>query len=98
MTGTGPKNTRAAERHPLTLPVATDAGEGLTRDVSTQGVYFTCKGGFQVGARITFSIMLGEEGDGAPLRLRCSGKVVRIDTVGDEVGVGAKISSYTIEP
>jgi len=89
---------RAAKRHPLHVPIVTDVGEGVTRDVSTKGVFFKAKGGFTVGARITFSIVLGEDEGEAPLRLRCSGRVVRVETDDDEVGVAAQISSYSIEP
>ena len=89
---------RVVERHPLRLAIATDKGSGVTRDVSTAGVYFTCNGGFEVGARMTFTIDLAGEGEGSPLHLRCSGRVVRVEGTGGDMGVAVEVSTYSIEP
>lgn len=89
---------RAAKRYELNLPVATDGGEGRTRDLSADGVYFTCERGFAVGSKISFSISLDSDGSDIPLRMSCSGVVIRVESNGDEVGVAAKIESYRILP
>lgn len=89
---------RAAKRYPLNLPVATDGSDGRTRDLSAGGVYFTCDRGFAVGAKISFSISLDTADADLPLRMKCSGVVLRVESNGGEVGVAAKINSYSIEP
>ena len=93
---------RRARRFPMTLPVAlsgsgeTTEGGVQTRDVSSGGVYFEIGEAPQPGSRMEFVLTLPTEITLAgPVRVRCLGKVVRVDRgVGRRVGVAATIDRY----
>ena len=92
-----PLANRITPRYQLSVPVELDQGVGVTRDLGTSGVYFTCEKGFTPGSQISFTIVLDAMNAEKPLRMRCSGKVVRIETNGEAVGVAAKIDEYVIQ-
>ena len=92
----GPEG-RLAPRFPVDLPVEFDGGVGVTRDLGASGVFFTCERGLTPGSRIDFTIVLDGLNQNRPLRLRCSGEVVRVETSGSTVGIAAKIEEYTIK-
>ncbi|HEU0121967.1 MAG TPA: PilZ domain-containing protein [Bryobacteraceae bacterium] len=52
---------------------------GETRNLSSGGVLFTSNGKLQKGDPIEYLVTLPSAGDDAGLRLRCMGKVVRVD-------------------
>ncbi|MBI3934491.1 MAG: PilZ domain-containing protein [Acidobacteria bacterium] len=97
---------RRAKRFPMRLPVAVKAElhkpEKLvveTRDVSSSGVYFEFGSPLEVGATLEFQLTLPEPiTKGSPLRIRCIGKVVRVekDPPGEKghLGVAATIERY----
>lgn len=68
---------------------------GHTRDVSSRGVFFYVQSGIQEGAPIEFMMTLPPEITLAgPIRVRCSGKVVRVEQNGQEQGVAVAIDKY----
>jgi hypothetical protein len=76
------KNQRFELKLPIELVKA--GGEGLpqvgeTRNLSSGGVLFTSDGRLQKGDPIEYLVTLPAHGDEAGLRLRCMGKVVRVD-------------------
>ena len=98
---------RRAQRFPMTLPVdlkqVEEAGDGgseivQTRDVSSGGVYFEYESHLEVGTSLEFVLTLpGEITKGSSVRIRCMGKVVRVDSTseqGDRVGIAATIERY----
>jgi hypothetical protein len=96
---------RRAKRFPMRLPVAVTAdrlkSERLvveTRDVSSSGVYFDFSGPLEVGAAVEFLLTLPEAiTKGGPVRIRCIGKVVRVDKPpagNSHLGVAATIERY----
>ena len=97
MNQAGRFGARTAPRFHIELPVELENGVGVTRDFCTTGVFFTCERGFAPGSQISFTIVLDGQHVDKPLRLQCSGEVVRIEAHGESVGVAAKINEYTIQ-
>lgn len=58
---------------------------GETRNLSSGGVLFTSDADVYVGQPIEFMITLPTGSEGAPVRLRCVGKVVRLEKPASEV-------------
>jgi hypothetical protein len=60
---------------------------GETRNLSSGGVLFTANGRLQKGDPIEYMVTLPAAGSETGLRLRCMGKVVRVDErAGQEAG------------
>ena len=93
---------RSNRRFSLDLPVVVkflDNGTyevtGHTRDVSSRGVFFYVNSEIAEGASIEFVMTLPSEITLTdPIRVRCSGKVVRVDRTADEQGVAVAIDKY----
>jgi len=97
---------RRAKRFPMRLPVAIKVEpaknvkqEVETRDVSSSGVYFEFGGALEVGVNLEFLLTLPEPiTKSSPVRIRCIGKVVRVDKTpageAGHVGIAATIERY----
>jgi hypothetical protein len=96
---------RAIQRFPLQLPVTVTANSGNStgamaesRDVSSHGICFYCDEPMEAGAPIEFTVVLPPEVTmSVPLRVRCSGTVVRkeVRSHGEQrFAVAASIQSY----
>ena len=68
------KRTEVREGAALTLRLD-DGGSGLTRDVSTSGVYFESDAEQTVGSEIDFTIDF--DTPSGPLHLKCHGEIPR---------------------
>ena len=83
---------RTEERISAELPVALRAGgEGVTRDISASGVFFSTSTAVTEGETIEFAV---EFEDGVGKRqwlMQCSAKVVRIERGTSSLGVAARI-------
>ena len=69
----------------------------VTRDISARGVYFDFSEKMEPGAEIEFELNLPPElAAGRNVRIRCRGKIVRVEEPGREgnVRVAATIDSY----
>jgi hypothetical protein len=97
----GPEK-RSIRRVLLDLPVSVkflDSGRrevsGHTRDVSARGVFIYLETDIRVGAPIEFVMTLPTEITlSNPIRVRCSGAVVRVERTGNEQGVAVAIAKY----
>lgn len=97
-----PPEKRATRRFSLDLPIAVkflDNGayeaNGHSRDVSSRGVFFYVSSNIEEGASIEFVMTLPAEITlTSPIRVRCAGKVVRADKMGNEQGVAVAIDKY----
>lgn len=101
---TGNSEQRTTRRFALKLPLtvkaqAAGAGEiaAETEDVSARGVFFYMDSSVQQGSMIEFTLTLPAEvtlTEG--IRVRCQGRVVRVDhdTDGGQVGIAAAIEQY----
>jgi PilZ domain len=96
---------RAIQRYPLQLPVTVTAklghcagAMGESRDVSSHGICFYCNEPIERGSAIDFTLVLPPEITmSVPLRVRCTGTVVRTEnrSHGDQrFSVAASIQSY----
>ncbi len=98
---------RTSRRFSLKLPVSIRFANGElhevpaeTRDVSAQGVFFYTGSKLQQGERVEFTLTLPPEVTLTDsIRVRCQGRIVRID--GDthpQVGIAAIIEQYDFVP
>ena len=85
---------RHEDRIPIEVPVALEAGAGLSRDISRSGIYFLTGEAMVPGSMVRFSIELDHIRAGKPLRLDCQGQVLRIEQASDKYGVAASISEF----
>lgn len=93
---------RATRRFSLDLPISVkflDNGRrelaGHTRDVSSRGVFMYLETEIEPGAPIEFVMTLPPEITLAdPIRVRCTGKVLRVDKAAQEQGVAIEIAKY----
>ena len=101
--GTG-TDERKHRRFDLSLPaqVRTRADappevQTSTRDISASGVYLTLPRGIEPGAELEWELTLPPElSQGNVVRIRCRGKVVRVERPDAEgkIGVAATIENY----
>ena len=76
------KNQRFELKLPIELVKGSSEGTtqiGETRNLSSGGVLFTSDGKLQKGDSIEYMVTLPSNGGEPALRLRCMGKVVRVD-------------------
>jgi len=93
---------RSTRRFSLELPITvvyTNNGrtelEGQTRDVSSRGVFIYANTNFVEGAVIEFVMTLPREITLAePIRVRCAGRVLRIENKDQRQGIAATIDQY----
>jgi hypothetical protein len=80
----------------VTLPVAESSSvDSQTRDVSARGVFFYLDSEVKEGSNIEFTLTLPPEITlTESIKVRCTGKVVRVDKGGKEVGIAAAIEQY----
>jgi len=91
----GPEQ-RQAPRVQGALPIVTECGKGITRDLSTSGVFFETDGSFSPGQSIEFSIYFEHLCPDRPVCVNCKGAIVRVEKKGDMIGVAASIDSCYI--
>jgi PilZ domain-containing protein len=97
----GPEK-RSIRRFSLDLPISVkflDNGRhevsGHTRDVSARGIFIYLDTEIRAGAAIEFVMTLPAEITlSDPIRVRCTGKVLRVDKSGQEQGVAVAIDKY----
>jgi hypothetical protein len=83
---------RRAQRYRLAAPVALQNGStGITRDISTEGIYFETERGHSIGDMVNLSVHLGEAS------IRCEGRVVRLEQVEDKFGIAVDLTSYRFD-
>lgn len=89
--------SRVEERVIAELPVSFgDGSTGITRNISASGIYFEAdrapKGDYLMSFSVEFQNGLGG------LVLSCQGQVLRIEQLGDRVGVAARILESKLAP
>ena len=82
----------------MTLPVELERGSGITRNISTSGVFFETDKVFSAGDPIRLTLVLEPTFPGTPICLHCQGQIVRAEQHEQKVGVGVAFSSYRFEP
>jgi hypothetical protein len=99
--------SRNSRRFALKLPVAVRCEDGTlrelnaeTRDISAQGVFFYAGSHLQEGSPLEFTLTLPPEITlTESIRVRCRGRVVRVDSDSPaHVGIAAIIEQYDFVP
>lgn len=93
---------RSTRRFSLDLPISVkflDNGRqeltGHTRDVSSRGVFMYLDAEIKSGAAIEFVMTLPPEITlSNPIRVRCAGRILRVDKAEQEQGVAVAIDKY----
>ena len=92
---------RANRRFPLCLPVLAKFGGAevstQTRDISSRGICFYAWNEFSVGSKLEFVLTLPSEMTFSdPIRISCTGRVVRIEDKQDgaPLAIAAVIDDY----
>jgi len=88
MTSDELRELRAAERFQLRLPVnfswplrgqQTQTGEGLTRDISSRGLFVSAQNGPRIGANLRFEFNLTPDDVSSAVQVEGKGRVVRVE-------------------
>jgi PilZ domain len=90
---------RYAIKLPLLVRWASAAGAReivtVSEDVSSRGIYFTSPTELASGSSLEIVMtLLREVINAGPVRVRCLGRILRVHTEGQAVGVAAKIDGY----
>jgi hypothetical protein len=97
---------RTSRRFALKLPVSIRYADGQpreipaeTRDVSAQGVFFYTGSRLSEGEKVEFTLTLPPEITlTESIRVRCRGRIVRIDDAPTRTGIAAIIEQYDFVP
>lgn len=94
MSGEDRDEQRSSTRYAVRVPVSFDGGEGATRDVSTCGVLFETTATVVIGQRLDLILTFGDHS----LRLKASGRVVRIVASDHATAVAIELGDAAVEP
>jgi hypothetical protein len=86
---------RGEERFAAAMALTLPGGKGETRNVSASGVYFVTDVRLHAGSALTFEVAFPDVA-GGPARIRCIGRVVRVDVLERGMGVGAAIDEFEL--
>jgi hypothetical protein len=87
---------RQAERYPIALAVTLPTANGITHNVSESGVLFESDVAVAVDEPIDLILIFREALPGDPIRIRCSGNVVRVEPRGRRQLVAVHLNNYHI--
>jgi hypothetical protein len=86
---------RETTRVPIEIPIQVGSDQGLSRDISFSGIYFTINKPFEAGENLQIVFELAHAVRDAPVHLDCQGYVLRVEKVGQEYGIAAVIEDVT---
>jgi hypothetical protein len=86
---------RKSVRYKGEIPLKVKEGTGLTRDFSTNGIYFITGQALSVGERLEVVMLLVRERMRQVWRLRCEGEVLRVEPTVEKFGVAFAINYRT---
>ena len=84
----GFEERRMGERFKLALPLQLNDGTGMTRDISTSGIFFETESAYSIGDTIRLSLNFEHE------TLQCEARVVRVEPRNGQFGVAVELKSY----
>jgi len=82
---------RRAQRYRLAAPVRVEGTKGITRDISTAGIFFETEQAQRIGDTIRLSI------DFPDATVHCEGFVVRMEKLDGKFGVAVELTSYAFD-
>ena len=92
-----PKYRRSARRFNLFFPVVLSDGDGQTRDISAEGIYFETDRQCLAGSTIHLAVLLPPESNANPF-LWCEGQVIRVEPrEPPRIGVGVAFKYIRFE-
>ena len=86
---------RESIRHQMKVPVDFGRGTGLSRDISFTGIYFTTSEPLEAGESLKLAFELEYAIPGKSLQLDCQGHVLRVENLGNNFGIAARIDEIT---
>ena len=84
----GFEERRKGERYKLSLPVQLNDGTGITRDISTSGIFFETESAYSIGDTIRLLLNFEHE------TLQCEARVVRVEPRNGQFGVAVELMAY----
>jgi PilZ domain len=93
---------RSAPRHRMATLVRFQGGSGVTRDLSTAGLFFLTDRPFDMGQHVELWITFEHADPESPTELTCRGRVCRVEKCepqsdgGNVVGVAVAADSFAI--
>ena len=84
----GFEERRRGERYKLALPVQLKNGAGMTRDISTSGIFLETESAYSIGDMIRLLLNFEHE------TLQCEARVVRVEPRNGQFGVAVELRSY----
>ena len=84
----GFEERRRGQRFKLTLGVQLNDGTGITRDISTSGIFFETVSVYSIGDTIRLFLNFEHE------TLQCEARVVRVEPRNGQFGVAVELASY----
>jgi PilZ domain len=84
----GFEERRRGQRFKLALRVQWNDGTGITRDISTSGIFFETESAYSIGETIQLSLHFEHE------TLQCEARVVRVEPRNGQFGVAVELKSY----
>ena len=85
----GLEERRGGERYKLALPLQLKNGTGMTRDISTSGIFFETESAYAIGDTIRLLLNFEHE------TLQCEARVVRVEPPRNgQFGVAVELTSY----
>jgi Tfp pilus assembly protein PilZ len=84
----GFEERRRGERYKLALPLQLKNGAGMTRDISTSGIFFETESAYAIGDTIRLLLNFEDE------TLQCEARVVRVEPCNGQFGVAVELKSY----
>ncbi len=84
---------RREPRFESDLAVELEGGSARARNVSASGIYFETSMPLRKGAELRFTVQFAPI-EGAPLRMQCRARVVRVERLVGRFGVGATIQHF----
>jgi PilZ domain len=79
------------------IPLEVKVGTGITRDFSTNGIYFITDQILSVGEQLGVVMLLERNSLRQVWRFRCEGEVLRVEPTGGKTGVAFAITSRTFD-
>jgi hypothetical protein len=79
---------RSRRRFSVCALVETDKGTGITRDISTSGLYLTTEAQLEPGMSLSLWLSIPDGDSSRSFRLRQRGTVIRVEDLNDVRGAG----------
>lgn len=87
---------RREKRVAAALPLDLGGAAGVARDVSASGMFFETDASYAIGSPISFALDL--DTPWGKVMFKCRGKIVRLESRDQRVGVAVQFTDSTLDP